>query len=104
MPTDLQPAYERPLDPASVDERMRAQLEFESSGVSPRNLDLGADSVTPSDRKPNKKRGIGRNLAVGTVALTGAVGALIAIERAYDQQQTFYKPVNPELTKGMHNR
>lgn len=87
---ELGPAYERPLNRESVDARMKAQLAFED-----------IPQTSPNRRG---KGSLIRKLAIGTMAVAGAAGTVLAIERAYDQQKTFYPPHTPGLTQDRHNR
>lgn len=98
LPEELLPAYERPIDLESIDKRMHAQLDFERTRVSPRGDTLDRDSrgTSLNQEKAGKLR---RNLAIGTMATVGAAGTVLGIERAYDQQKTFYNhPTVPGVT------
>lgn len=75
-PQELQPAYERPIDLASIDARMAEQIAFEGHGrTSPReqaaveNRSKEPEALTA--KRTNKAK---RALAVGSAIVAGAVG------------------------------
>lgn len=100
LTTELQPAYERPIDPASVDARMGDQLDWEARGrATPKASVYEEVAMLSEPGKPERKRKINlkRILALGTLVVGGTAATVGLIERAYDQQQQFYKPATPEL-------
>ena len=99
LTTELQPAYERPLDQASLDARMHDQLGWEAQGrTTPRAIDPN-EFVTLNGPGAERKRkvSIKRLLALGALVVVGAAAAVGLIERAHHQQQQSYKPATPEL-------
>ncbi len=97
LPVELLPAYKRPIDPKSVDDRMSEQLAFENAGrTAPGTLDF-------SDSKSKEKKSLFKRAA--TIAALGATvaGFMLAIERAYDYEQHVHQPSAPaDLNSGKH--
>lgn len=98
-PSELLPAYERPVDLASIDQRMEDQLKWEAGSRSaPR--DFSAEEQ--SDQSSSNKSRIGKKArTLGAVGLSAAVMIPIA-GRAIDHEMDTGTPT-PEHTGGSYN-
>ena len=100
-PTELLPAYERPIDRESIDRRMSDHLTWENSNrITPRTEIV----VTGGDKKevPIKVKKIAKKAA--TLALAGvlAAGAVKGIGNAVDHELDTGRP-NIDNPDGMYN-
>ncbi|MEX2007091.1 MAG: hypothetical protein WD877_02935 [Candidatus Saccharimonadales bacterium] len=84
-PDELRPAYERPVDQSSIDQRMAAQLDWEGSRrVAPRDV-LSAEVIEPSTANVSKHRARKTAAVVGAAVLS-AVGISYLFSEAYGHE------------------
>src|SRR3989344_8379300 len=94
LPDEVISALERLLDTASVETRMKSQLDWEAVGrVTPRiTPEVEVLPEAPAKAKHNRRGNkLKRKLALGALVVGGAAVTVLGVESAYDQQQQFYK-------------
>lgn len=97
-PTELSPAYERPVDRESIDSRMKAQLDWEAESHrnAPRDIQI--------EKSGNSAVNLGKiGKKAGAVVAAGAIafGGIKATERAIDHELDTGQP-KIEHTDGMY--
>lgn len=97
LPLELKPAYERPLDRASIDARMDEQVAWEDIGrTAPR------DSL--ADLDPKQRRNLGerarRALALGSLMAIGAGATVYMLDRAASQNRYEHYKLDPPTLVG----
>jgi hypothetical protein len=96
-PTELTPAYERPIE--SIDERMKAQIDWENGTrrSTPRDVEFGESNKSSVDLGRIGKKA-GALVAAGAVAF----GAIKVTERAIDHELDTGRPT-PEQAGSIYN-
>lgn len=90
IPIELKPAYERPVDRASIDERMADQLAFENGS---RTIPVSGSGLEASDQsKPNAKGDkLKKAAALGAMVIAG-VASVHVTGRAIDHEIDIRQP------------